>query len=66
MVPMLTLTESRTCQGTEAWINFVDAEHQKNVIFEEILSMFKSNSSPEDDVTETKSRNGRTHFSCSF
>lgn len=30
----------------------MDAEHPKNVIFEKVLLIVKSNSSPEDDVTE--------------
>ena len=30
----------------------MDAEHRKNVIFEKVLSIFKSNSPPEDDSTE--------------
>ena len=27
-------------------------EHRKNVIFEKVLSIFKSSSPPDDDVTE--------------
>ena len=30
----------------------MDAEHRKNVIFEKVLSIFKSNSPPKDDATE--------------
>ena len=39
-------------ESYDHWIIFVDAEHRKNMDFEKILPNFKSNSSPEDGITQ--------------
>ena len=50
---MLALTESTTRKKTKATGLFLWTRSTgKNMIFEKILPIFKSNSSPEDDVTE--------------
>ena len=52
---MLILTEYKICQKAQAigsFFFFLDAEHQKNVIFEKYLPIFKSNLPPKGDATQ--------------
>ena len=55
MAWMLILTEYKICQKAQAigsFFFFLDAEHQKNVIFEKYLPIFKSNLPPKGDATQ--------------
>ena len=50
---MFKLTKSTTSQRFKVFrLIFADADYGKNMIIEKILSIFKSNSPPEDDVTQ--------------
>ena len=41
-----------TSKSLEDWIIFVDVKHQKNLVYEKILSIFQSNLPPEEDITK--------------